>query len=110
MPIIRMALVLLCACILSCEINAQQSGDGSIGEVFATDASVTGSVILGAGGTRVASGSSVSAGRSAAGIGLDRGGEVRGGPGTCGSGPAGVRGTGLMSGLRIGMKESRCLG
>src|SRR5437868_732100 len=105
MPIIRMALVLLCACILSCEVNALQSGAGSIGEVFATDASVTGSVILAAGGTRVASGSSVSAGRSAASIRLDRGGEVRVCPGTSVSVTAAARSKGLMLSLSDGTIE-----
>src|SRR3954463_13865903 len=106
MPISKPALILFCACILSPEIYAQQPGDGSIGEVFATDASVTGSVILAAGGTRVASGSSVSAGRTAASLRLDRGGEGRVCPGTSVNVTAAARSKGLMLSLSDGTIET----
>lgn len=49
----------------------------AIGEVFATDASVHGSVILAGGGTRLMSGSTVTAGAQAATVRLVRGGELR---------------------------------
>src|SRR5437868_11840946 len=105
MPITKLALALFSACILSNQVCAQQPGDGSIGEVFATDASVTGSVVLAAGGTRVANGSSVSAGRSAATLRLDRGGEVRVCPGTSVSVTAAARSKGLMLSLSEGTIE-----
>jgi len=48
-----------------------------VGELFAGDASVRGSVVLAASGTSVLSGSEVSAGQSAAVLKLQRGGELR---------------------------------
>ena len=48
----------------------------SIGELYATDASVKGSVILAGSGTSVLSGSSIQAGAQAATLKLDRGGSV----------------------------------
>lgn len=53
-----------------------------VGDVFASDASVRGSVVLAGGGTRVLSGSTVSAGLAAATVKLARGGDVRVCPGT----------------------------
>ncbi len=53
-----------------------------VGDVYASDASVKGTVILAAGGTRVFSGSQVSAGAAAAVLKLSRGGEIRICPGT----------------------------
>src|SRR3954471_12441863 len=85
---------------------AQQSSDGSIGEVFATDATVQGSVILAGSGTRVGSGSTVSAGRTTASLRLDRGGEVRVCPGTSVSVTASARSKGLMLSLDSGTIET----
>lgn len=49
----------------------------TIGEMFASDASVRGSVLFASGGTQIQSGSSVSAGEAAAVLKLARGGELR---------------------------------
>ena len=106
MSIRKSAALLLLACALSIELCAQRSGDGSIGEVFATDATVSGSVVLAAGGTRVASGSAVSAGRTAASLRLDRGGEVRVCPGTTVNVTAAARSKGLMMSLSDGTIET----
>ena len=106
MPITKLAAVLLSAISLSVEVGAQQSSDGSIGEVFATDANVRGSVVLAAGGTRVGSGSTVSAGRSAASLRLDRGGEVRVCPGTSVSLTAAAKSRGLLLSLNGGTIET----
>ena len=51
-------------------------GQKAIGDVYATDATVKGSVVLAGGGTRLMSGSSVSAGDGTAVVKLTRGGEV----------------------------------
>ncbi len=48
-----------------------------VGEVFASDASVEGSVLLTGSGAKVMSGSAVTAGQASAGLRLTRGGEVR---------------------------------
>ena len=53
------------------------AGQTPVGEVFASDASVRGSVVMTAGGTRVMSGSQVAAGDNVALLRLVRGGEVR---------------------------------
>jgi hypothetical protein len=56
-------------------VAAQQEAQ-SIGELYATDASVKGSVILAGSGTSVLSGSSIQAGAQAATLKLDRGGSL----------------------------------
>src|ERR1700685_2913841 len=66
----------LLACMLSGFAAAQQAQP--IGELYATDASVKGSVILAGSGTSVLSGSSVQAGAQAATLKLDRGGSLLG--------------------------------
>jgi hypothetical protein len=63
---------------LVCSARAQQS----IGELYATDASVKGSVILAGSGTSVLSGSAIQAGAQAATLKLDRGGDLLVCPGT----------------------------
>jgi hypothetical protein len=60
----------------------QTSAQTVVGDVYASDASVKGTVMLAAGGTRVFSGSQVGAGATAATLRLARGGEVRICPGT----------------------------
>ncbi len=97
---------MLAACALCAQLRAQQSTDGAIGEVFATDATVSGSVIMAAGGTRVASGSAVTAGRTTASLRLDRGGEVRVCPGTSVNVTAAARSKGLMLSLNDGTIET----
>ena len=77
----------------------------TVGEVFASDASVHGSVILAAGGTRVLSGSTVAAGAGAATLKLERGGEVRICPGTNLSVSASSSGRELALGFSTGAVE-----
>jgi hypothetical protein len=62
----------LLAVVLITPARAQQS----IGELYATDASVKGSVLLAGSGTQVLSGSSIQAGAQAATLKLDRGGSL----------------------------------
>ncbi len=95
-----LALALTCA-FLSVPLSAQ-----SVGEVFASDASVKGSVLLAGGGTQVMSGSTVSAGKSAASLKLSRGGEVRVCPGTSISVSTSQSGRDLMMGLSSGALET----
>jgi hypothetical protein len=102
---IHAAATLALAASLCATARAQQP-DGSLGEVFATDASVQGSVIFAGSGTRVGSGSTVSAGRSAASLRLDRGGEVRVCPGTSVSVTASARSKGLLLSLDTGTIET----
>lgn len=64
--------LLLCAVL---NVAAQQQAQ-SIGELYATDASVKGSVIMAGSGTSVLSGSSIQAGAQAATLKLDRGGSL----------------------------------
>jgi len=63
-------------------LAAPATAQDVVGDVFASDASVRGSVVLAGGGTRVISGSTVSAGLSAATMKLARGGDLRVCPGT----------------------------
>lgn len=65
----------LLLCVLPHFAAAQQESQ-SIGELYATDASVKGSVILAGSGTSVLSGSSIQAGAQAATLKLDRGGSL----------------------------------
>lgn len=78
---------------------------GAIGEVFSGDASVRGSVILSANGTRVLSGSQVSAGDGAALVRLERGGDLRICPKTNLSLSADKSGKTLVLGLNAGAME-----
>lgn len=94
----------LCACGVFC-VATLAAAQQPIGQVVATDASVKGSVVLAGAGTRVMSGSSVTAGDSTAKIMLARGGEVRVCPGTTVSLAASSSGQQLTVGMSTGAVE-----
>ena len=77
-----------------------------VGEVFSADANLRGAVVLTAGGTQVLSGSSITAGSSAARLKLARGGEVRVCPGTQLGVNASASGRELMLSLNSGSLEA----
>jgi hypothetical protein len=77
-----------------------------VGEVFASDATVHGSVQLSGGGTKVLSGASVTAGDAAAQFKLARGGEVRVCPGTSLNVQASPSGRELMLAIGSGALEA----
>jgi len=77
-----------------------------IGEMYATDASVRGSVLFAGGGTRIESGSSVTAGDAPASLKLTRGGEVRICPKTSISVSASKTGRDLMLAMNTGSIEA----
>jgi hypothetical protein len=79
---------------------------GVVGEMYATDASVRGSVLFAGGGTKIESGSSVTAGDAAAALKLTRGGEVRICPRTTLSVTASSNGRNLMFGMNTGAVEA----
>src|SRR5512147_2995301 len=81
--------------------NAQ----GPVGEVFASDASVRGSVTLAAGGAQVMSGSQVSAGARPAILKLTRGGTVRICPNTILTVTSSISGRSLLYSLNKGQIE-----
>jgi len=94
-------LVLAWALLASPTLHAQNT----IGEVFASDASVRGSVVLSGNGMGVLSGSQVSAGDAAAILKLARGGEVRICPKTNVSLSADANGKALVLGINQGALE-----
>src|SRR3954447_22245419 len=77
-----------------------------VGEMFASDASVRGSVLFASGGTQIQSGSSVTAGDAAAVLRLRRGGEVRVCPRTGVSVAASPNGRDLLWGMNSGAIEA----
>lgn len=77
-----------------------------VGEMFASDASVHGSVLFARGGTQIQSGSSVSAGNAAALLKLKRGGDVRICPRTTVSVASSANGRDLLWGMNIGSIEA----
>jgi hypothetical protein len=82
------------------------SAQAVVGEMYATDASVRGSVLFASGGTQIASGSSVTAGDAAAGLKLSRGGEVRICPKTTVSVTSSSNGRDLMFAMNTGAIEA----
>lgn len=77
-----------------------------VGEMYATDASVRGSVLFASGGTKIESGSSVTAGDAPASLKLTRGGEVRICPKTSVSVSASKSGRDLMLAMDTGSIEA----
>ena len=77
-----------------------------IGEMYATDASVHGSVLFASGGTKIESGSSVTAGDATAALTLERGGEVRICPRTTVSVTSSSNGRDLMFAMNTGSIEA----
>lgn len=77
-----------------------------VGEVFASDATVQGSVQLTSGGAKVMSGANVTAGDAAARLALARGGELRVCPGTSIAVTASSNGRELMFGMGTGAIEA----
>lgn len=79
----RLFFIIFAGALLSAQAPSQTtSQDATLGQLFATDASVHGAMQLAGSGTQLMSGSTVSAGSAAATIKLTRGGEVRVCPGT----------------------------
>jgi hypothetical protein len=87
-------------------VASKAMGQSPVGQIFASDATVKGSVELAAGGARVMSGSWVSAGESTAILKLDRGGEVRVCPRTTLSVATSQSGRDMMFGLSVGGIET----
>lgn len=98
----RKAFLLALAIALSSSALAQ----APVGQIFASDAMVKGSVELAAGGARVMSGSWVAAGESTAVLRLDRGGEVRVCPHTSLSVATSQSGRDLIFGISVGGIET----
>ncbi len=72
----RRQVLCLLATLLVCMVQGTAVAQQAIGELYATDASVKGSVILAGTGTSVLSGSSIQAGAQAATLKLERGGNL----------------------------------
>ena len=101
---ITLILLFMTASSLACHAQAV------VGEMFASDASVRGSVLFASGGTQIQSGSSVTAGDAAALLKLRRGGEVRMCPKTTLSVTSPSNGRNLLSEMNTGSIEAhlRC--
>jgi hypothetical protein len=87
-------------------LSAMAAAQEPVGEVFASDASVRGSVQLTSGGAKVMSGANVTAGDAAARFALARGGEVRVCPKTSIVVSASASGRELMFGMGTGAIEA----
>ncbi|MGO9304624.1 MAG: hypothetical protein ACLP3R_13195 [Candidatus Korobacteraceae bacterium] len=93
------------ATLLVCALQRQAAAQQAIGELYATDASVKGSVILAGSGTSVLSGSSIQAGAQAATLKLERGGNLLVCEGTKLSITASQSGREMLFGLNSGNVE-----
>lgn len=104
---IESAIVKKCLLMLGCALATTPSlhAQNAIGELFSSDASVRGAVILSENGTRILSGSQISAGDGIALLKLARGGEVRICSQTNLSVSADPSGKSLVLGLNAGAME-----
>jgi hypothetical protein len=93
------------AALLVIGMQGATAGQQTLGELFATDARVKGSIILAGSGTSVLSGSSIQAGAQAATLKLERGGDLLVCPGTKISVTASQTGRELMFSLNTGNLE-----
>ncbi len=91
--------------LLAIGMQGATAGQQTLGELFATDARVKGSIILAGSGTSVLSGSSIQAGAQAATLKLERGGDLVVCPGTKLSLTASQSGRELMFSLNTGNLE-----
>ncbi len=99
--------LLIALAAISVAAQAQSSDTpNSVGQIFASDATVQGAVSLAAGGAHVMSGSTVSAGDATAVLKLDRGGEIRVCAHTTMSVATSQRGRDLMLGINAGGLET----
>jgi len=105
MPFLPIPRVILLAA-LSLAAPASLAAQNPVGEVFAADATVKGSVILAGTGMRVLPGSSVTAGKQTATVRLERGGEVRVCPGTSVSVSSSASGRDLLWSMGTGTIET----
>lgn len=96
----------LLALALGLGISLPACAQAVVGEMYATDASVRGSVLFAGGGTKIQSGSSVTAGDASATVKLTRGGEVRICPKTTISVTASGSGRDLMLAMNTGAIEA----
>jgi hypothetical protein len=102
MRFLRILLTFALAAVVSLPVAAQVM----VGEMNATDASVRGSVLFAGGGTKIESGSSVTAGNAAAALKLTRGGEVRVCPKTTVSVSVSSNGRDLLLAMNTGSIEA----
>ncbi len=101
----RIARLLILTSLLCCALQ-NAAAQAVVGEMFASDASVHGSVLFAGGGTQIQSGSSVTAGEAAALLRLKRGGEVRICPKTTLSVTSASNGNNLLLGMDTGSIEA----
>ncbi len=107
LPIPRALLLVALSLAGATSLAAQNpAAQNPVGEVFAADATVHGSVLLAGAGTKVLPGSSVTAGQQPATVRLTRGGEVRVCPGTSVSVSSSASGRDLLWGMGTGAVET----